>query len=524
MKRNPFQYGRPVHEPGDFFGREEEIKSIYRQILTSNSISLIGERKIGKTSLLLYIIHPQTLAKHKILPENVLMFYIDMSSLSFFRSSDVFEKLLECISEKVTDHIRMEIDLLLEGEYVSFQQFKEIIARINSYGQKIVFLFDEFESISMVRKGDIFSNLRYLAQMYDIVFVVSTLRDLTSLFKEERFSTSPFFNIFTEYYLRGLDESASHKLITVTFEREGIKINPSVVDSIVRFSGFSPFFLKLSCYFYFERLMNGFRMFDDNLKNLVQLELEPHHKYNWDHLPRNEQAALLDILSDRNTIDSFAERNLERKGYIARGKSGLYVASESFQEFLKGILNSHSRAFAVLETHIVEINSQDNLIESDVNTLRKAASEIEKQKLHLDNLRFPIFEIIGYLELEMRKYNKDILETALGADWLKDTLDRKSREEIEIRIFKARKRNRNFQDPVNPLDYAILENLRDMITRRNNWDSFFSKYFEDKKTFEVKMQEIIDTRNQIAHFHSIRFNEAVTVIQNILWILIRMRE
>ena len=63
-----------------------------------------------------------------------------------------------------------------------------------------------------------------------------------------------------------------------------------------------------------------------------------------------------------------------------------------------------------------------------------------------------------------------------------------------------------------------------MITRRNNWDSFFSKYFEDKKAFEVKIQEIIDTRNQIAHFHSIRFNEAVTVIQNILWILIRMRK
>lgn len=452
------------------------------------------------------------------------MFYVDISSLSLSRSSDLFRKLLECISEKTIDYVKMDTDLLLEKEYIDFQRFEEIVAKINDNNQKIVFLLDEFEKISRLKKGDIFSNLRYLAQMYDIVFVVSTLRDLTSLFEEKRFSTSPFFNIFTKYQLRGLDESASRDLVTVTFEREGITIDPSVADSIVRFSGSNPFFLKLSCYFYFERMVCGSQVFDNDLRSFLQQEFESHHRYNWSHLSGNEQAALLNIIKDGNTIDFFAERSLERKGYISKGESESYITSESFQRFLEDILDSHSRAFIALETHIIDIGSRDDLTESDMNALREAASEIERQKLYIDNLRAPVFEIIGYLELEMRKFNKNVLETALGADWLKDAMDRKTREEIEGRLLKAEKRNRNFQNPENPLDYAILENIRNIITRRNNWDHYFSKYFENKNVLEVKMQEIIDVRNRVAHFHSIHFNEAVIVVQNILWMLIHIRK
>ena len=524
MRKNPFQYGRPVQDPNDFFGREEETKSIYHQILASNSVSLIGERKIGKTSLLLYIIHPRNLDRYKISPRKILMFYVDISSLSLSGSPDLFRKLLECISEKTTDHIKMDTDLLLRKEYIDFQQFEEIIAKINNNKQKIVFLFDEFEHVSGLKKGDIFSNLRYLAQMYDIVFVVSTLRDLPSLFEEKGFPTSPFFNIFTKYQLRGLDESASRELITVTFEREGITIDPSVVDSIIRFSGSNPFFLKLSCYFYFEKIVSGSQLFDNDLKSLLQQELESHHRYNWNHLSANEQAALLNIARGEKATDNFAESSLERKGYIPRGGSGSYVTSESFKRFLEDILDSHNQAFAALETHIIEIESKDDLTESDMNALRKAASEIEEQKMHLDNLRAPVFGIIGYLELEMRKFNKNVLETALGADWLKDALDRRTREEIQARLLKAEKRNRNFQKPENPLDYAILENIRDTITRRNNWDFYFSKYFDSKKIFEVKMQEIVDARNRVAHFHSIHFNDAVIVVQNILWMLTHIRK
>lgn len=524
MKKNPFQYLKPVQDPKDFFGRKEEIASIYRQILSSHSVSLIGERKIGKTSLFLHLIHPQTLAKYEIPSENILMFYIDISSCSFHKPPDVFYKFLNCISEKTTGEIKNRIVLLLKKENIHFQEFEEITAKINNNSQKMVFFLDEFEKISMIKHGDIFSKLRYLAQMYDVTFVVSTLRDLMSLFKEERFSTSPFFNIFTKYQLRGLDENASRELIMTTFQSEGFDIDPSTIDSIIRFSGTSPFSLKLACYYFFERLVNGLHDFDDTLKNLIQEELEPHHRYNWDHLLRNERVALLDISENENTGDLFAERSLERKGYIAIGETESYVPSESFQRFLKEIIHAHSHALSILETQIIEIDAQRSLIESDRNALREAASKIIEQQLYPDELAISVFEIIGYFDREMRKYSKNVLEKDFGKNWFKGTLDGKTKEEIEKRISKVSKRIKDFQYPENPFDYSTLENLRDVITRRDNWNSFFSKYFKNKRILEVKMQEIIDVRNRIAHYHPIHFNEAVTVIQNILWILTRMRE
>lgn len=523
MRKNPFQYLKPVQYPKDFFGRKEEIKSMYRQILSSHSVSLIGERKIGKTSLLLHLAHSQTLAEHKISPEDTLMFYIDISSCSLSKSSDVFRRFLECISEKVSGKIREDTNILLEEEYIHFRQFEDIIARINNSNQKIVFLLDEFESISMIRQGDIFSRLRYLAQMYDVVFVISTLRDLMSLFQEDRFSTSPFFNIFTKYQLKGLDENACYKLIATNFERENLKIDPSVINPIIRFSGTNPCFLKLTCFFYFEKFIDGQSAFDDNVKALVQQGLEPHHKYNWDHLPGNEQAALLDIIKNGDTKDLFAERSLERKGYIAKRKDESYITSESFYDYLKDIYDSRSSSLDSLETQIAEVDIQHNLTKNDRNALKEAKSAIESQQLHSKNLNAPIFSLIGYLELEMREYIKNTLEMALGKIWFNDALDDISKKEIEKRILKEKKRRMDFKVSENLLNYALLENLKDIILRRENWDLCFSQYFKDKKFFEVKMQEIIDVRNRIAHYHPIHFNEAVTVIQNILWILTHMR-
>lgn len=522
MKENPFQYGKPVRDPRDFFGSKREIKSIYQQIIALNSISLIGERKIGKTSLLLHLVHPKTLAKYKI-PENFLMFYIDISSCSFSRSSDVFRRFLECISEKITDKVKGEIYNLLKKNHLHFQQFEDVIAKINDNNQKIVFLLDEFESISMVKQGDIFSKLRYLAQMYDVVFVISTVSDLRYLFREERFMTSPFFNIFTKYQLHGLDERASREFIIVNFERIGQKINPMIVDSIIGFSGTNPFFLKLTCYFYLEAITNGKKNFDDDLKSSIQSKLEPYHRYNWEHLPRDEQAALLEIIRNRSTNDPFAGPSLERKGYIAKLKDESHIISESFHDYLKVVLDSRSSALTDFKVQIVEIDIQQNLIKRDREALREAVTRMERQKLFSNELSAPVFDIVGYFELEMRKYIKEILEMSLGTDWFEDTLDRKSREEIEERILNERRGSIDFRYPENPLDYALLEDLRDMVSLRDSWDNYFSRYFGDKKTFEVKMEEIINTRNRIAHFHPIHFNEAVTVIQNVLWMLIHMR-
>jgi len=142
------------------------------------------------------------------------------------------------MSQETIGEVKEKIDVLLGEEYVHFQQFEKIVRMINDNNRKVVFLLDEFEKISTVKYSDaLFSRLRYLAQMYDVIFVTSTLYDLRYLYREERFSTSPFFNIFTEYQLHGLDKNAARELITVSFQRGGTEIDSLAIDPIIKSSG-----------------------------------------------------------------------------------------------------------------------------------------------------------------------------------------------------------------------------------------------------------------------------------------------
>jgi len=52
MQPNPFEYGNPITDAAKFFGRQGEINQIRDRLYHMASTSVVGERRIGKTSLL----------------------------------------------------------------------------------------------------------------------------------------------------------------------------------------------------------------------------------------------------------------------------------------------------------------------------------------------------------------------------------------------------------------------------------------------------------------------------------------
>ena len=56
MHSNPFTYGNPISDPRRFFGREREVEQIFSRLRNEEfeSSSVVGDRRIGKTSLLNY--------------------------------------------------------------------------------------------------------------------------------------------------------------------------------------------------------------------------------------------------------------------------------------------------------------------------------------------------------------------------------------------------------------------------------------------------------------------------------------
>src|SRR5262245_30537177 len=51
---NPFGNRQPVSSPGQFYGRERELQALADKLRRGQSVSLVGSRRIGKSSLLQY--------------------------------------------------------------------------------------------------------------------------------------------------------------------------------------------------------------------------------------------------------------------------------------------------------------------------------------------------------------------------------------------------------------------------------------------------------------------------------------
>ncbi len=55
---NPFFHRRPIRDPAYFFGRQRETRLLLDMVGNAQSVSVLGQRRIGKTSFLLHAANP----------------------------------------------------------------------------------------------------------------------------------------------------------------------------------------------------------------------------------------------------------------------------------------------------------------------------------------------------------------------------------------------------------------------------------------------------------------------------------
>lgn len=133
--------GQPVIK-NNFFGRELEINSIINHLEKGNSIYLLGDRRIGKTSLL-----------YKIIDE-----YSDKFNFTYFNliSPDIELLSLGHILSKIFPNFTT-----IENESADLEssQFIELVNRLKNNSKPTVLIFDEFpfyiENYSMEGKNKV---------------------------------------------------------------------------------------------------------------------------------------------------------------------------------------------------------------------------------------------------------------------------------------------------------------------------------------------------------------------------------
>jgi hypothetical protein len=202
MTQNPFTYGNPITNPARFIGRRREIEQVQSRLLNAEfeSSSIVGERRIGKTSLLKYLSHPDVVRKAGFPAELYIFVYVDLQIFDPAKSpTDFWRRVLQAIKRLIDDdEVQRMMDDVSQVEPIDTFILDDLFTFVDDANLHIVLLLDEFERVTQNKNFDVdfFSGMRAMAIHHNLALITCSRRELVELTHSKEVQDSPFFNIF----------------------------------------------------------------------------------------------------------------------------------------------------------------------------------------------------------------------------------------------------------------------------------------------------------------------------------------
>jgi hypothetical protein len=353
MIKNPFTYGNPITDPARFIGRRREVGQVHSRLLNAEfeSSSIVGERRIGKTSLLKYLSHPRVTSAAgfasggRTLSARYVFVYVDLQILDPTKTpTDFWQRVLRAIGRQVdqarpadtarpADPGRLNelwawIDEMRRESSIDAFVLDDVFGLVDDLNLHIVLLLDEFERVTQNASFDLdfFSGLRSMAIHHNLALITSSRRELVELTHSKEVQDSPFFNIFANINLRLFTEQESQELISRYLPTTDLAFHPGDIDYARWLAGPHPYFLQMA----FSTLYDAYQAHPGEsetqarrrlLERELREEAAPAFSDYWYHSP-NDQRTLLAILSHHR-------REQGEAGYTLQELSNLYVGAES---------------------------------------------------------------------------------------------------------------------------------------------------------------------------------------------------
>lgn len=200
-----FPFNVALTDPGEFYGRLFERKTLLQRTRTGASTSIIGPRRIGKTWLLSYL----HLVASKELGPDFCLGYVDATMPSCATVAGFLSRVLDEMAGNTRG----------DPATTGLSTLERFVINLRSKKQRPVLCIDEFEGLcnSQEFSKDFFTGLRAIAQA-GLILVVASKRPLIGLVTRE-ISTSPFFNIFDQRTLKPFSSAEAQKFV----EEKGIQ-------------------------------------------------------------------------------------------------------------------------------------------------------------------------------------------------------------------------------------------------------------------------------------------------------------
>lgn len=334
--RNPYFNRKMIKDTDYFYGRKREVNLIYSMIDAPRPqcVSIVGNRRIGKSSLLYFIYDENNRPKYIQNPDDFIFVFMDLQT-----NQDITEEeFLYNLFAQLKLEVEMDVD-----ESSPYDTLIKFASELEKKRQKLVILFDEFESITGNPNfgHKFFSFLRSVANRYDVAYITSSVKELQKLCHTQEIAVSPFFNIFSSLYLRPFTMREARELITKPSADAGVPL-ADYMDPIFELAGAFPFFLQIACYAFFDVLSIEGELNEGDILDIEWRFLEealPHFEYVFQQFSPVEKSVCLKLSKGEEieAREQYALKTLERNGYVKKGNSGYVLFSKVFNEYLSDL-------------------------------------------------------------------------------------------------------------------------------------------------------------------------------------------
>jgi hypothetical protein len=334
--KNPYLNRVMIKRAEEFFGREREVRRIYARLNATppGSVSIVGDRKIGKSSLLNYVYMRQNRQRLLDDPASMVVVFLDLQQEKGMMLEKFVDLMLGVADFEVRQRVRLsDCSRDLDG-------IRRMVERLNEAGYRLTVILDEFEAITQNTNFNIefFSFLRFLANHYNVAYLTSSARDLQDLCHTKEVSDSPFFNIFSTMRLAALEEAEAIDLIAKPSREVGCPLEPHAKE-IIDMAGRFPFFIQVACSHAIEYLEDTGRLQPQDLAEVRQRfyeEAKLHFRFIWDRTNSEERSAMRRIAEHRAIPPAYRHilESLERRDLVVREDSETKLFASTFQTFV----------------------------------------------------------------------------------------------------------------------------------------------------------------------------------------------
>lgn len=229
-----------IRDRTQFFGRERESTEILSRVATMQSVSVVGERRIGKSSLLFHFTNTGSERLSAAGYKDHTFFYLDVQPIA--STKEFYTHACRLIERPNQVH----------GSALGGKDDLETAVS----GRNLILCLDEFEQTVEADFGSYFFKfLRHLAQSGHIAFIIATKSPLSDLYLSDEELTSGFSNVFATLKLGELAEGEARALVEK--KRNSHSFNPEEVDKILKLAGRHPYWLNFVCAQAYEAKQGG---------------------------------------------------------------------------------------------------------------------------------------------------------------------------------------------------------------------------------------------------------------------------